>query len=384
MRSCQQFYRALFILSLMKGSSGSSEHHVDWTTASKDCNVKYESQLIPQSYIEDHNLYSDVIKGIGVNVSAWIDGKIQEIGCDQVKCLRIKRLNEHGDRKLPFICVTSADIEVNLTEVSYKESTELCGSAKFRIEGPLRKYALLSIINKFLLSPKPFTTFWFPNAELSDNEDTFCTFVVSRDDETVETKFDNCSTPRMGVCINTTYITDYQTSMMLETTAKQLQPVKGGGVIWTIKDDAMHETGDRIITQDKEKLQAIRTLADKDAGILEVSVSLALSASSLFLVVLFMCISTLLWKRLSSKLDIILKGSQFSGPEIETVSGPRKKKIKKKVYMYEVLPQIMHGHSTRVKAVPKEQENPYSEITSRRESGYHSNPGTSGQTEETI
>ncbi|XP_062610370.1 uncharacterized protein LOC134272140 isoform X2 [Saccostrea cucullata] len=348
MKSCEQFYVVLFILSWVKGSFASK---VDWITASKDCNAKYESQLIPRSYIEGKNLHNDVVEGIGVNVSAWIDGKIQRIGCDQVKCLQIKRLNEQQDRKLPFICVTSGDIEGNLTEVSYTESRELCGSAQFRVEGPLQKYAMFSVLHKFLPSPKPFAAFWLPNAELSDIEDTFCTYVVSRNNETVETKSDNCSAPKMGVCINTTYITDFRMSVMLEMTAKQWPPMKGDEVIWAMKT---------------------------------VSVSLALSALSLFLVVLFMCISILLWKRVSSKLNVFLNENRSTDAGNEIKSESNERKNKKKACTYEVLPQNTHGHSTRVKNLPMEQENPYSEITKRRESGYHNNPGTSGQTVETI
>lgn len=56
---------------------------VDWGTAQSLCLTRYDSQLIPGSYIEEHNLTGDIIEELKTGASAWIDGKTQNMGCYQ-------------------------------------------------------------------------------------------------------------------------------------------------------------------------------------------------------------------------------------------------------------------------------------------------------------
>jgi hypothetical protein len=74
-------FNMLMLVSYVADALGSNEHHVNWHKAREDCNAKFTSYLMPERYMVKQNLTDDIVKGIGINTSAWIDGNIQEIGC---------------------------------------------------------------------------------------------------------------------------------------------------------------------------------------------------------------------------------------------------------------------------------------------------------------
>ncbi|XP_061170040.1 uncharacterized protein LOC133179267 [Saccostrea echinata] len=404
------------------GSVGSVEYHVDWATASIHCKTKYDSQLIPQSYIVDQNLHSDVISGIGVNVSAWVDGKIQMIGCDQEKCLLMKRLLEKKDRKMPYICVTSKHTEVNLKDVSFSTSADLCNFKKVTIEDSLQRNGLLSSLTELSEMLTTSKTFWLPNVELSNNTDTNCTYVAAQSNNFLETMSGNCSIRKMGVCINSTYLIDYEMSVILEINMKQMPFLKSDG-IWTtediskIKEEEGKESTITVHTQ-QEKLIRARNMNDsavqiqdlpresnnlqntvlvtnrqiqdidaskfsamKDTKNFSVLVSFTLSSLSLVLVISFICIVMVFWKRMSRKLDILMKDHYNISDDQTATESTQKRKTKFKKKVYETLPEVAHGHSTRVKGMSREEENPYSEIAGRCSCRSHIKSGSFGHAE---
>lgn len=188
---------------------------VDWGTARSLCLTRYDSQLIPGSYIEEHNLTGDIIEELKTGVSAWIDGKTQNMGCYQEKCLKIKKILQRKDRKLPYVCVNSRSIEIKTEYVLYKESEKLCDEDKFSIRYMLDVNELIQRIDHLQLSNQ---TFWIPNVKLTENSDTLCTFVTTRDNS-LDTFTGNCSIHQLGICINNSYIPDYQLTLMLEMTS---------------------------------------------------------------------------------------------------------------------------------------------------------------------
>ncbi|XP_052680854.1 uncharacterized protein LOC128161580 [Crassostrea angulata] len=190
---------------------------INQTTAASRCRTLYDSQLIPRMYIEDHNLTGDIIQELNPGESAWIDGKIQNMGCYQEKCLKIKKILQRKDRKLPYICVNSKSIEVNTGYVLYKESEKLCDEDKFSMRYMLDVNELIQRLDQLNLQLSN-QTFWIPNVKLTENSDTLCTFVTTRDNS-LDTFTGNCSIHQLGICINNSYIPDYQLTLMLEMTS---------------------------------------------------------------------------------------------------------------------------------------------------------------------
>lgn len=190
---------------------------VDWGTAQSLCLTRYDSQLIPGSYIEEHNLTGDIIEELKTGVSAWIDGKTQNMGCYQEKCLKIKKILQRKDRKLPYVCVNSRSIEIKTEYVLYKESEKLCDEDKFSLRFVLDVNELIQRIDQLHLQLSN-QTFWIPNVKLTENSDTLCTFVTTRDNS-LDTFTGNCSIHQLGICINNSYIPDYQLTLMLEMTS---------------------------------------------------------------------------------------------------------------------------------------------------------------------
>lgn len=190
---------------------------INQTTAASRCRTRYDSQLIPRKYIEEHNLTGDIIQELNPGESAWIDGKIQNIGCYQEKCLKIKRILQRKDRKLPYICVNSKSIKVNTEYVLYKESEKLCDEDKFSLRFVLDVNELIQRLDQLHLQLSN-QTFWIPNVKLTENSDTLCTFVTTRDNS-LDTFTGNCSIHQLGICINNSYIPDYQLTLMLEMTS---------------------------------------------------------------------------------------------------------------------------------------------------------------------
>lgn len=190
---------------------------INQTTAASRCQTLYDSQLIPRMYIEDHNLTRDILQELKPGVSAWIDGKTQNIGCYQEKCLRIKMMHQQSYTKLPYICVNPKGIvDIFPSKVLYQDSVRLCNADKFSIElihFALDVYELKLRIEK--LNTFSNTIFWIPNVKTTDNSDTLCTFVTTGENS-LDTFTGNCSIHQMGICINNSYIPDYQLTSMLE------------------------------------------------------------------------------------------------------------------------------------------------------------------------
>nr|XP_034307598.1 uncharacterized protein LOC117683005 [Crassostrea gigas] len=190
---------------------------INQTTAASQCLTLYDSQLIPRMYIEDHNLTGDIIQELNPGESAWIDGKTQNIGCYQEKCLRIKMMLQQNYTKLPFICVNPKGIvDIFPSKVLYQDSMRLCNAEKFSIEFihfALDVYELKFRIEKLVSN----TIFWIPNVKTTDNSDTLCTFVTTGE-HSLDTFTGNCSIHQLGICINNSYIPDYQLTSMLEMT----------------------------------------------------------------------------------------------------------------------------------------------------------------------
>lgn len=189
---------------------------INQTTAASRCRTLYDSQLIPRMYIEDHNLTGDIIQELNPGESAWIDGKIQNIGCYQEKCLKIKRLLQRKDRKLPYVCVDSKSIKINTGYVLYKESEKLCDEGKFSMRYMLDVNELIQRLDQLHLQLSN-QTFWIPKVKLTENSDTLCTFVTTRK-KSLDTFTGNCSIHQLGICINNSYIPNYQLTLMLEMT----------------------------------------------------------------------------------------------------------------------------------------------------------------------
>lgn len=207
--------RILSIMSVLVYSEESGP--INQTTAASRCRTLYDSQLIPRMYIEDHNLTGDIIQELKPGVSAWIDGEIKNIGCYQEKCLRIKRILQRKDRKLPYICGNSKSIEINTGYVLYKESEKLCNEDRFSMSFMFYVNELIQRIDQLPIQLSN-QTFWIPNVKLTENSDTLCAFVTTRENS-LDTFTGNCSIHQLGICINNSYIHDYQLTLMLEMTS---------------------------------------------------------------------------------------------------------------------------------------------------------------------
>lgn len=209
--------RILSIMSVLVYSEASGP--INQTTAASRCRTLYDSQLIPLKYIEDHNLTGDIIQELKPGVSAWIDGEIKNIGCYQEKCLRIKRILQRKDRKLPYICVNSKSIEINTGYVLYKESEKLCNEDRFSMSFMFYVNELIQRIDQLPIQLSN-QNFWIPNVKLTENSDTLCAFVTTRENS-LDTFTGNCSIHLLGICINNSYILDYQLTLMLEMTSRK-------------------------------------------------------------------------------------------------------------------------------------------------------------------
>ncbi|XP_048773914.2 uncharacterized protein LOC125679049 isoform X2 [Ostrea edulis] len=304
MKRCLLFHSVLFIVTLFVTEAiGSNEHHVDWYTALEKCNATYTSYLIPQSYIEDRNLTHDIVRGIGRNTSAWVDGNIQEIGCNPQMCLRMKRILERNDRKMPYICVTSRGFDINSSEVTYTTAKKLCDSAKLKFKDCHPKYLYEVLPGMSARNSGASVAFWLPNVEFCSNQDIGCVYVISRDDASLETMYGNCSIPKMGVCINKTYISDYQLSFVLEMTVKRFLFNRLNNV-GTTKDEEEEEIGSKnpIIYEWAESTSSADAHLQNESvnsnnSELKTFLPFVISAVSLSLVLVSIGITLVVWKR---------------------------------------------------------------------------------------
>lgn len=337
---------------------------VNWTTSSSHCVAKYDSRLIPRSYIDDRNLTGDIIKELGVGVSAWIDGKTQHIGCFQETCLTIKMLHQKENRKLPYVCVRPMGINTHMTEVLYQESRDLCNVTSFELD----KYAYAlrsSLADRPLRSS--LSTFWLPHAKL--NLDSRCSFITTGQ-KSLETLTGDCSVQQLGICINNTYVSDFQLTVMLEVnrpTAPTALSSKVNDQGTSVRNEEEVSTLDGGLTinghwgelqqsagNDTDYLPTDRS---NERNLLEIQeyISFGVAGFSLVLVLVTMCISILLWKRVSSKLNTLTK-------YVYEVRKPRKKTRGNRSVAYERLPVFSPELSTRVKVPSMPDENPYSRI----------------------
>lgn len=71
----------LCVLPFYTGILCTPEYKISWEEASRQCKTKYESELITYQCIGDLNLTAEIIKELGINVEAWIDGKVSDLGC---------------------------------------------------------------------------------------------------------------------------------------------------------------------------------------------------------------------------------------------------------------------------------------------------------------
>lgn len=74
---------AMYCCSILTGILCTPEYKIHWEEASRECKTKYESELITYQYIGEKNLTAEIIKELGMNVEAWIDGKVKELGCTE-------------------------------------------------------------------------------------------------------------------------------------------------------------------------------------------------------------------------------------------------------------------------------------------------------------
>ncbi|XP_061169734.1 uncharacterized protein LOC133179053 [Saccostrea echinata] len=355
----------LTLSSLLTGTLCSSEHYIDWSEASKQCNTKYESELITERYVADQNLTAEIIQELGVNVSAWIDGRILEIGCKNDVCYRIEKVHTNVDIKNPSICVTPDGIKIKQTNMTFKEAEQWCQSAKFEIKGDLYKNILQDQLEKILHKLLTPISFWVPNIELSSNRDVNCTYVVSRDNNTLETLYDDCSIPMMGVCINNSYIPDYQISVLLEMTPINIPVYEidiGKIEIDEEKDYSRAEALQVIGTKEDVHIEDLSK--NKYSLDLKTILPFAIGGLNLILFLTLVCVIFVLWKRVTAKWKLLAKRDNLYDLYDSDKSRKRDRD-------YQGLPVMSSGNSTRVKMLPEVEENPYSEINGKESSGFY-------------
>lgn len=339
---------------------------VNWTTSSSHCLTKYDSRLIPRSYIDDRNLTGDIIQELGVGVAAWIDGKTQHIGCFQETCLTIKMLHQKENRKLPYVCVRPMGIITHLTEVLYQDSKSLCNETSFDLEK--YDYALRSSFADRPLRSS-LTKFWLPHAKLSPG--SHCSFITTGQ-KSLETLTGNCSVQQLGICINNTYVSDFQLTVMLEvnrptapTVSALSSKVNDQDTSVSYEEEVSTLDGGLTINGHWVELQQsagndtdyLPTDRSDEKNLLEIQeyISFGVAGFSLVLVLFTMCMSLLLWKRMSSKLSTLTK-------YVYEVRKPKKKTRGNRSVGYERLPVFSPELSTRVKVPSMPDENPYSRI----------------------
>lgn len=338
------------LVCLVTGILGTPEYKIHWEEASRECKTKYESELITYQYIGEKNLTAEIIKELGLNVEAWIDGKVSELGCTGDACFRIRQEHTRGDTRNPFICVHVGSFEIHWTEVTYEKAKGLCGSAQYKMEDV--RIDITRLLNDF---KKP-TAFWVPEVILDSTREQ-CTFVVSRDNETLESRQDNCSIPKMGVCINTSYTPDHEMSTFLEIT-----PLSYKEEVMNVVQAYMQKD---LSEASSLQLVGARTTdnGDGDAWELKTLLPFAFSGFNLILFVVLMSFMLVLWKRVTSKWNMVAKNMHPS--EVKSKSKlKKKKKTFSKTTVYQCMSASSPGNSTRVKILPEE-ENPYSEITGK-------------------
>nr|XP_022321236.1 uncharacterized protein LOC111123284 [Crassostrea virginica] len=323
----------------------SSEFYIDWKEASRQCKTKYDSELITFDYIKTENLSSEIISDLGNNISAWIDGKVRLLGCTDDVCYRVHQIHTTEDRKHPTICVDTPDmINVWFSEMSYKQSQDKCGTERYRLTDINLKTDRIPV-------DKTSNVFWLPNIELTTDEGE-CTFVITRNNESLELKYDNCSIPKMAVCINNSYIPDHHVTTFLEMAPK-------------VTDEELLVENEKDGAYKAESLQILGpTRTDGTSGDvwhLKSLLPFALSGFNLILFLVLMCAMVALWKKVLSKLKQMAK-------IVDPPKSSKKSKLKrKKIFQqteYQGLACSSPGNSTRVKLLPEE-ENPYSEISGK-------------------
>lgn len=255
-------------------------------------------------------------------------------------------------------------INTHMTEVLYQESRDLCNVTSFELD----KYAYAlrsSLADRPLRSS--LSTFWLPHAKL--NLDSRCSFITTGQ-KSLETLTGDCSVQQLGICINNTYVSDFQLTVMLEVnrpTAPTALSSKVNDQGTSVRNEKEVSTLDGGLTinghwgelqqsagNDTDYLPTDRS---NERNLLEIQeyISFGVAGFSLVLVLVTMCISILLWKRVSSKLNTLTK-------YVYEVRKPRKKTRGNRSVAYERLPVFSPELSTRVKVPSMPDENPYSRI----------------------
>lgn len=333
---------------LVTGIICTSEYKILWEEASNQCRAKYESELITYQYIGDQNLTAEIITELGVNVDAWIDGRVSELGCTGDACYRMRQVHTREDTRNPFICVHVGSIDIHRTEVTYDKARGICKSTQYKMEDV--RINITRLPNDF---KKP-TAYWVPNVVINPTREQ-CTYVVSRNNETLEMRQDNCSIPKMGVCINTSYIPDHQMSTFLEVTPLfHIEEVQVAQAY--MQDEDLNEVS---------SLQFVGASPTETGQVWDLKSLLpfAFSGFNMILFLVLVAFMLVIWKRVTSNRNKSVESEH--PPEVKSKSkrNKRKKKFLKNT-MYQCVPASSPGNSTRVKML-SEEENPYSEITGK-------------------
>lgn len=131
-------------------------------------------------------------------------------------------MHQRKDTKLPYICINPKSVDINQEHVQYHESEKLCNEEKFSIRQMFYVHELIKRLGEL---PLLFSmeTFWIPNVKITDNIDTLCNFVTTRENS-LDTFTGNCSIHQLGICINNSYVSDYQFTLMLKMTLTTTEP----------------------------------------------------------------------------------------------------------------------------------------------------------------
>ncbi|XP_052720948.1 uncharacterized protein LOC128192375 [Crassostrea angulata] len=337
------------LVCLVTGILCTPEYKISWEEASRQCKTKYESELITYQCIGDLNLTAEIIKELGINVEAWIDGKVSDLGCTRDACYRIKQEHTREETRNPVICVHLGSFKVQWTEVTYEKAKVICGSAQHKMEDV--RIDITRLQNDF---KKP-TAFWVPGVSLDSTRDQ-CTSVVSRDNETLEMRQANCSFPKIGICINTSYIADHQMSTFLE-----INPLSYKEEVLSVQAYMQEDVSEAYSLQ----LVGARSVDNKGGHIWELKTLLpfVFSVFNLILFMVLMGFMLVLWKRVTSKWNMVVKNVH----PLEVKRKSRQREKEKKIFKnteYQCVPALSPANSTRVKILPEE-ENLYSEITGK-------------------
>nr|XP_022325260.1 uncharacterized protein LOC111125590 isoform X1 [Crassostrea virginica]XP_022325261.1 uncharacterized protein LOC111125590 isoform X1 [Crassostrea virginica]XP_022325262.1 uncharacterized protein LOC111125590 isoform X1 [Crassostrea virginica]XP_022325263.1 uncharacterized protein LOC111125590 isoform X2 [Crassostrea virginica] len=342
----------------------------NWTLTKDQCQSRYDSELVPWGYINFHNLSGDLVKELGQDQAGWIDGRVQNLGCHgegtSEKRLTMTSSFQPKDQRKPFVCVGSNKIDVNFTKVPYEDALQACNTEKFPIDG-MTAYAISLRINR-QPSQTPVETFWLPNGEMNKNQEILCTFILTHEHH-VERNVSDCSVHRLGICINNTYIPDYQLTNILEVTQNitlTTRVMAAGTLRDSLKNNSLTVTkglganGHAEYFKDTQTELATdirvedtpddnRTLSIKDFMFFGVPcVSFLLSVLTLFM-------GIFLWKKMKA---------MTTAPKSPTEKKPEKRSEKKprRLPSYERITEINRELSTRVKVLNFSDENPYTRI----------------------